>query len=774
MSLNKRLIILLLPIVIFGYGCATFFVYQYQKMNIVELEQAKLEQRMLQLQGTFNEEAAVADNLMGLFLEGRYLASFLSNDPSNYRDAALSQSLNQMTNQFLINRSSRLSFAIYSGDRQPLFYYERSTDPFASISSAQQNLSLEMMDNRIMSKRKLVIDESGARFMSGRLLDKVAFLPFRGRNIISSVNVSVSVQLDQFSALLRHIEESYLTTAHWSNETHSVNGFSHSIEVFPEYYLTITPDETVLSSPLFSFLINLIVTALVLGSTTYGLLLFLISRYITSPITKLDAELTEVMFFQKDNISPTLSRSEVGQLSKKFHDLFEKLQANLKHTHEMAVTDTLTSLPNRIRFHEYAKHILIKAERNNEFVSMIYIDLDNFKFVNDTYGHEAGDELLCSLAKDLNGLILQIQESGGSCMVSRLSGDEFAIVLQHHTAEEVDVLAQSVVELFSTGYHSDNYHFPVSASMGIASYPEDGPTLNELIASADMAMYHAKRSGKNRFEHYSVSIAAEARRMKSIENHLKVVDCDNEFTLVYMPYTGVDDQVKGFEVLIRWHSPELGNVDPEEFIPIAEQTGTYAKIDKWVFETAFKKLPEIRAIFGDDCTLSVNISAAELGHIMALEHLVALKKQYGIANGSVEIELTETFAYAESDVVFDVLNGLQEAGFSIVIDDFGAGYTPLLHMIDYPVSKVKLDKVLTTRMTGPEYSKLLKPLIELCHLQGIVVTAEGVENQAQQQFLKEAGCDFFQGYWLSKPIPFEELDAWFTQYQTLTFYQDLN
>lgn len=774
MSLNRRLILLLLPIVIFGYGFATFFVYQYQKINIVELEQAKLEQRMLQLQGLFNEEAAVTDNLMGLFLEGRYLANFLSREPSSYRDSALSQSLNQMTNQFLINSSSRVSFAMYNGVGQPLFYYKRSADPFADISPAHQTLSFDMINNRIISERQLVNDESGSRFISGRLLDRVAFLPFKGRDIRASVQLSFSVQLDQFSTLLGRLEESYMTTAKWSNIPNEEKGLSHSIEVFPGYYLTVQPHEAVISSPMLAFLIRLIATAVALGSVTYGLLLLLISRFITSPITKLDKELTEVMFYQKDNISSTFSKSEVGQLSKKFYELFGELQANLKHTHQMAVTDTLTSLPNRIRFYEYAKHILIKAEQNNDFVSMVYIDLDNFKFVNDTYGHEAGDELLCSLATDLSGLVSFIQQNNGSCMASRLSGDEFAIVLQHHTAEEVDVLAQSVVELFSTGYRSDNYHFPVSASMGIASYPGDGPTLNELIASADMAMYHAKRSGKNRFEHYSVSIAAEARRMKSIENHLKVVDCENEFALVYMPYTGIDDQVKGFEVLIRWHSPELGNVDPEEFIPIAEQTGTYAKIDKWVFETAFKKLPEIRAIFGEDCTLSVNISAAELGHRMALEHLVALKKHYGIADGSVEIELTETFAYAESDVVFDVLHGLQEAGFSIVIDDFGAGYTPLLHMIDYPVSKVKLDKVLTTRMTGPEYSKLLKPLIELCHLQGIVVTAEGVENQEQQRFLKEAGCDYFQGYWLTKPIPFEELDAWFTRYQTLTFYQDLN
>ncbi|MCW8357102.1 EAL domain-containing protein [Marinomonas pontica] len=767
MNLNKRLVLLLFPIILFGYGIATFFVYQYQKSSVIELEQAKLEQRMFQLQSVFKEESSAVDNAMALFLEGGYLSDFLTSASSSYRDIALSQGLNVLTSQILSNKpNSRLSFALYNGSGDELFYYERSADPFATISNEQFGVTQKMIAHHITSSWELFHNSSDISVVKGRLLDRVALLPFKGRDINDSVQLSFAVRMDQFSEYLATLEQSYNATLVWSNQILPVeNVFAHSIQLSPNQFLTIKPNASVLARPLLNLRIQLIFVAFFLGVITYGLLIYLISRFITAPISALDNELTQVMEYQKENISPTESRSEIGQLSKKFYVLFEQLQNNLKKTHEMAITDTLTSLPNRFRFYEYAKSALIKAEQDKRFVSLIYIDLDNFKFVNDKLGHEAGDDLLCFLANDLQRLIKPILQSQGGCMVSRLSGDEFAIVLTHKVAvDEADDLAQSVVALFERGYQSDHYYFPVSASMGIATYPADGHNLKELIANADMAMYNAKRSGKNRYKHYSENIASAARRTKSIETQLKMIDCDKEFSLVYMPYTSANMQIKGFEVLIRWHSAELGEIHPDEFIPIAEQTGTYAKIDHWVFETAFKSLPKIRDIFGEECVLSINISAAELGHHVVLDRLIELKEQYGIEDKSIELELTETFSYVQTSSVFDVLNGLQKAGFSIAIDDFGVGYTPLLHMIDYPVDKVKLDKVLTERVTNPEYAKLLPALIELCHLQDIVVTAEGIENTSQYKNLREAGCDFFQGYWLSKPMTLDELENWYYVY----------
>lgn len=762
MNLNKRLIFLLLPVILFGYGLSTYFVYQYQKSNIFKLEQAKLEQRMFKLQSVFKEEASVVDNLMALFLEGRYLSDFLLSAPSDYRHSALGQNLSLLISQSLINKSSPISFAVFSGDGAELFYYERSSEPFDKISAVQKEMSIEMINNRVITEWKFFHRGSDFNVVAGRLLDSVALLPFKGRDINNSVQLSFSISMDQFYEELLDLTSFYKAEVIWTDRSPpSEHELSYSIQFSPGQILTVRPDKAILDKPLFAFFSKLTFIAICLGLFTYLLLVYLISRFITAPISQLDNELDLVISYKKDNISPTPNKSEVGKLSKKFFDLFEQLQNNLKSTHEMAITDALTALPNRFRFYEYAKHILVRAEENGALVSFVYIDIDNFKFVNDKLGHEAGDELLFFLARDLHKLI----EKQPDCMVSRLSGDEFAIVMTHLEPVEVDELALSIVALFDGGYESDNYYFPVSASMGIASFPNDGVSLNELIANADMAMYHAKRSGKNQYKHYSTSIATQARRLKIIENHLKTANCENEFFLVYMPYTCSKDQVKGFEVLIRWHSSELGVIDPDEFIPIAEQTGTYAKIDNWVFETAFKSLPKIKAIFGESCVLSINISAAELSHHAVLDRLKELKEQYQIDDSSIELELTETFSYVQTDSVFEILNGMQSAGFNIVIDDFGVGYTPLLHLIDYPVNKVKLDKVLTERVTNPDYKKLLSPLIQLCHLQDIVVTAEGIECESQLQCLKEAGCDFFQGYLLSKPMVLDELEGWYKNYQ---------
>ncbi|PYF84554.1 diguanylate cyclase/phosphodiesterase [Marinomonas alcarazii] len=769
MSLNKRLILLLLPVILLGYGVSTYLVYQYQKSNVIELEQAKLEQRMYQLQGIFKEEASTVDSLMALFLEGGYLSNFLQSTSSSYRDIALSQSLTLLTTQAQLNRNPRVSFALFSGDGEELFYFERSSDPFATISDEQNQMSMQMIKNRVSTDWRLFNDTSPSTVIRGRLLDKLALVPFKGRDVKDSIQLSFAVRMDMFSDYLESLKQSYQATIEWeSRPTLFVNELGYSIRLSPSQFLTLKPNDSVLAKPLSQLSLQLTAIALFLAVFTFGLLVTLISRFITAPIGELDKELTQVMNYQKDNISLSANKSEIGQLSKKFHNLFEQLQSNLKKTHEMAITDTLTALPNRFRFYEYSRHVLAKANQENALVSLVYIDLDNFKFVNDKLGHEAGDDLLCFLAQDLQRLIEPILKQRGGCMASRLSGDEFAIVLTHATVKEVDDLAKSVVALFEGGYESDQYYFPVSASMGIASFPKDGKTLKELIANADMAMYNAKRSGKNCYSYYSVNIAAGARRTKMIEDALKMIDCDEEFFLVYMPYTDADDHIKGFEVLIRWNSPELGVIHPDEFIPIAEQTGSYAKIDRWVFETAFKSLPKVRRIFGEECILSINISAAELSHHSVLQHLDELKSQYQIDDKSIELELTETFSYVQTGSVFDVLNGLQNSGFSIAIDDFGVGYTPLLHMIDYPVNKVKLDKVLTERITDSQYAKLLPPLIQLCHLQDIVVTAEGIEDTFQLQCLKEAGCDFFQGFWLSKPMPLEELEDWYHVYRNKT------
>ena len=231
-----------------------------------------------------------------------------------------------------------------------------------------------------------------------------------------------------------------------------------------------------------------------------------------------------------------------------------------------------------------------------------------------------------------------------------------------------------------------------------------------------------------------------------------------------MPFVDKQDKVKGLEVLLRWLSPELGHVTPDEFVPIAEQTGTYSKIDTWVFRNAFEHIAKLRAFLGEEIVIAINISAAELGQADFAENLIKLKNEYGVDNHSVELEITETFGYFAVQRVLAVLGELRDAGFGISIDDFGIGYTPLLQMIDYPVDKVKFDKELVQRLTHEDYLQLLEPTVELCHLQAIEVTAEGVEDKEKLSVLRAAGCDYFQGYSIAQPMTLPELKRWYNEY----------
>ncbi|MEC8483644.1 MAG: diguanylate cyclase, partial [Pseudomonadota bacterium] len=354
----------------------------------------------------------------------------------------------------------------------------------------------------------------------------------------------------------------------------------------------------------------------------------------------------------------------------KFYELYDQLNINLKESQTLAVTDSLTKLPNRTRFQDFAKRALIRAWNRHSHVSLIYIDLDNFKFVNDRLGHEAGDELLQYTAQAFQDLLTKHVPKEQAALVSRLAGDEFAIVLAHDVLDDRLDLASSVVNLFEGGFKTDRYITPVSASVGIASYPNDGEDLRELIANADMAMYHAKRTGKNRFAAYSHTIAREARRVKLIEDALKFVNCDEEFSLVFMPFVDKNRKIKGLEVLLRWYSPELGQITPDEFVPIAEQTGTYTKIDDWVFRNAFEHLEKLRSFLGEDVVIAINISAGELGQANFVDRIIELKKLHSVPDSAIELEITETFGYFAVQQVLSVLRDLRNHGFRISIDDF--------------------------------------------------------------------------------------------------------
>lgn len=775
MTLTKRLVLLVLPILFIGVVAATIGVYQVQTSTLQDVEQNKLDLKLLHAKASFDQEAIISENIVSLLLEGQTLVDFARYVGTDIREYIVTQRLDHLIDEVLKGRKApRVVLSVFDDQGKSIYHYERSDNPFSGTPDFLPNFAHSLLAKDELESQKLVFLRSGRHaYVYGRTVDATTFsTPIRA-SMKGSLAVIATVYTEEFDKELMALSNEYSFTPmiiHRSGlSSVTTRNIRRSVVLMPEYYLDMELTPSYLKKAHADLVDWLVIVAIVFGVSITGGLLFLIRRYIIRPIEVLDDQLDLVVSEHQSNIQRPVGRDEVSRLGIKFYDLYDQLHANLRESQTLAVTDALTRLPNRARFQEFAKRALVRAWNRHCHVSLIYIDLDNFKFVNDRLGHEAGDELLKYAANAFQFLLQSDKHRHQSSLVSRLAGDEFAIVLVHDSLDDRIELASSLVHLFDGGFKTERYITPVSASVGIASYPTDGEDLRELIANADMAMYHAKRTGKNRFAAYSHTIARAARRVKLIEDALKFVNCDEEFSLVFMPFVDNKSRIKGLEVLLRWFSPELGQITPDEFVPIAEQTGTYTKIDEWVFRNAFGYLEKLRNLLGDDIVISINISAAELGQADFSNKLIQLKEEFGVPDRSVELEITETFGYFAVQQVLSVLRKLRDAGFGISIDDFGIGYTPLLQMIDYPVDKVKFDKELVQRLTANTYHKLLEPTVELCHLQSIKVTAEGVEDRQKFDLLRQGGCDYFQGYSIAQPMTMSELRHWRKTYSPTNF-----
>lgn len=778
MTLTKRLILLVLPILLIGVLVATIGVYRIQTDTLTEVEQNRLDLKLLQAKVEFEREANISTDIISLLLEGETLVNFTRYMGQDIREYLVTQRLDFMINDVLGDEKVRVLLTVFDDKGAPIYHYERSNDPFSSVPNYLPTFARSIILKDAMEAQKLMFLQGGRHaYMYGRAIDANTFSSPVRPSMNNSLAIVATVYLESFDQAFNDLKAEYgnaplivnRTSSFASNTASAIRkvtlypGFDLEVELTPQY---LRQSRT--------YLVDwMIAVAVALGVGITGLLLLLIKRYIIAPIENLDQQLTLVMEEQQANIQKPVGEDEVSRLGSKFYDLYDQLHENLRESRTLAVTDALTKLPNRTRFQEFAKRALIRAWNRHSHVSLIYIDLDNFKFVNDRLGHEAGDELLQHAARSFQELLQSDEHRNHSSLVSRLAGDEFAIVLAHEDIDERLSLASNLVALFEGGFKTERYIMPVSASVGVASYPNDGEDLRELIANADMAMYHAKRTGKNRFAAYSHTIAREARRVKLVEDALKFVNCDEEFSLMFMPFVDANRKIKGLEVLLRWYSPELGQITPDEFVPIAEQTGSYTKIDDWVFRNAFSQLSKLQEFLGEDVVIAINISAGELGQAAFADRIINLKKEFNVPDCSVELEITETFGYFAVEQVLSVLRELRDAGFRISIDDFGIGYTPLLQMIDYPVDKVKFDKELVDRLTTNGYRLLMEPTVELCHIQSIKVTAEGIENDEKFDLLKEAGCDYFQGYSIAQPMALNEMREWHLEYsKTITKQSD--
>jgi diguanylate cyclase (GGDEF)-like protein len=417
----------------------------------------------------------------------------------------------------------------------------------------------------------------------------------------------------------------------------------------------------------------------------------------------------------------------------------------------MARHDPLTELPNRTLFHERLELEFASVAQHGSSFTVLCLDLDRFKAVNDTLGHAAGDKLLRTMA----GRVRAVLEPGD--ILARLAGDEFAILqtgdLPPHRATR---LAERILEAVRQPVDLGGPVVSVGVSIGIASAPRDGAAPDELLKSADLALYRAKSEGRHAFRVYEAAMDLALKERHALELDLRRAIAGREFELHYQPVVNVvEDVVIGFEALLRWRHPERGTVSPADFIPLAEETRLIVPIGEWVLREACREA----ASWPGETRISVNISAIQIERPELLETVVSALSMAGLPPRRLQIEITETALVHGSETVTTSLNALRALGVTIALDDFGMGYSSLSYLQLFPLDAVKIDRSFVNGIGDPRTAAIVRAIVDLGTGLGITVTAEGVETPAQLEAVKEAGCTQVQGFLFSRPVPATEARA---------------
>jgi diguanylate cyclase (GGDEF)-like protein/PAS domain S-box-containing protein len=444
----------------------------------------------------------------------------------------------------------------------------------------------------------------------------------------------------------------------------------------------------------------------------------------------------------------------------------KKLEESLRH---QATHDELTGLPNRWLFQLQLKQALLRAERSRQKVTVLFLDLDHFKTVNDTFGHAAGDALLVQASLRIRNQLR------GSDTLARMGGDEFAILLPdlNHADEAVSV-AIKILACLQEPFELPSQQVYSGASIGLAYYPDDACDSESLLRYADMAMYQAKQGGRGRYACYSRELDQQTHEDMQLHSRLKAALSQQLLELHFQPQVELrSGDMVGAEALLRWHDPVLGPVGPDRFIPIAEATGLILPLSDWVLETACRQIAAWQRV-GTPVRLAINISAQQLHQGLLAEKVREMLARTGAHAGWLELEITETVAMMQPRQALEQLNALVNLGCSVSLDDFGTGYSSLAYLKTLPVGKIKIDQSFVQDITDdPNDDVIVQTIIGMARNLGLGVIAEGVETEAQRDRLSLYGCTTCQGYLYHRPLPLPAFNALLARrFQTIQFHDD--
>ena len=450
------------------------------------------------------------------------------------------------------------------------------------------------------------------------------------------------------------------------------------------------------------------------------------------------------------SIDIALGHSEVyGGAAVAFVRDVSEMRQMQSHMHYQATHDTLTGLFNRWQFNQRLEQGVAESARHGRPMTLLLIDLDDFKIINDSYGHAAGDQALQEVARRLKGCLR------ASDTLARLGGDEFTVLLTHlgHPGD-ASLVAHKLLEVLHQPFQVNGADVRLGGSVGMACFPDDAADAATLLRHADIAMYHAKESGRSRVAAYVSSMGEKVAEKNLLHDRLKQAIGSSALTLHYQPQIDIaTGHMVAVEALLRWNDAQLGNVPPDRFIPIAEASGLILPLGAWVLEAACRQAAQW-ARQGMPLRVAVNLSAQQLCQPNLVELLQAHLQHYAVPHGLIELEITESEAMADPLQARKLLTRLQALGVAVTLDGFGSGHSSLTYLKQLPITRIKLDRsFIGPILRNPQDATLVRAVIALAHTLGLAVVAEGVEEEAQVRFLEEQACDIFQGWFFSRAVP---------------------
>ncbi|MGE0082550.1 MAG: putative bifunctional diguanylate cyclase/phosphodiesterase, partial [Thiohalomonadaceae bacterium] len=450
-------------------------------------------------------------------------------------------------------------------------------------------------------------------------------------------------------------------------------------------------------------------------------------------------------------------RGEVLHYINLFTDITDK-KLSEERIHHLAHYDVLTDLPNRLLFNDRLAHSMERAQRTGARVALLFLDLDHFKNVNDTLGHEFGDKLLRVIAERLRSAVRE-QDT-----VARLGGDEFTVVLEHLArVQDAGVVANKILEAVAHPVNLQGHELFVRASIGISIFPDDGRDVQTLLRNADAAMYRAKEHGRNTYQYYTPELTVASIERLDLENALRRALERGELFLQYQPQVAIPSgRIVGAEALLRWNHPTKGLIPPSQFIPLAEDAGLMVLIGAWVIETACMQLRVWRDEGLPLRRMAVNLSGQQITRGELVETVGNILERTGVDPADLELEITESFVMAHLGDGLDTLYGLKRLGITLAIDDFGTGYSSLAYLKRLPIDRLKIDRSFVHDIPADrDDMAIAATIIAMAHNLDLQVIAEGVEQPAQVDFLGRHRCDEVQGYLYGKPLSAADFRALF-------------